>query len=107
MKCGEQALLPAVRNADRDTMVVANGFSCKTQIQQSDAGRTALHVAQAIKLARDRGQVGSQPGRAESFSVEGRPKAPPAWRAARAAAGGLVLLAGAAAARYAIAPRRS
>ena len=107
MQCGEQALLPAVRNADRDTLVIANGFSCKTQIQQSDAGRTALHVAQAIKLARDRGQVGSQPGRAESFSVEGRPKAPPAWRAARAAAGGLVLLAGAAAARYAIAPRRS
>ena len=106
MQCGEQALLPAVRNADRDTLVIANGFSCKTQIQQSDAGRTALHVAQAIKLARDRGQVGSQPGRAESFSVEGRPTAPPAWRAARAAAGGLVLLAGAAAARYAIAPRR-
>ncbi|HEX3831564.1 MAG TPA: hypothetical protein VHW04_06305, partial [Solirubrobacteraceae bacterium] len=32
MKSGELALLPAVRDADDSTLVIANGFSCKTQI---------------------------------------------------------------------------
>ena len=36
--CGEQALLPAVRDADGETVVVANGFSCKTQIEQGGTG---------------------------------------------------------------------
>ncbi len=36
---------PAVREADQDTLVIANGFSCKTQIEQGDTGRRALHVA--------------------------------------------------------------
>ena len=107
VRCGEQALLPAVRNAEPDTLVIANGFSCKTQIQQSDTGRTALHVAQVITLARDRAQVGHQPAPEEPSSVEARPKAPPAGRAARAAAGGLALLAAATATRYTVARRRS
>lgn len=107
MQCGEQALLPAVRKADYDTLVIANGFSCKTQIQQSGSGRSALHVAQAIKLARDRGPDGHQPDRGEPSAIEVRPKAPAAWRAARAAAGGFTLLVGAAAARYAIASWRT
>jgi FAD/FMN-containing dehydrogenase/Fe-S oxidoreductase len=51
-QCGEQALLPAVREADEHTLVVANGFSCKTQIQQSGAERNALHLSQVMKMAR-------------------------------------------------------
>jgi hypothetical protein len=58
LQCGEQALLPAVRDADRDTIVIADGFSCKTQIEQSGTGRHALHVAQVIKMARERGPQG-------------------------------------------------
>jgi Fe-S oxidoreductase len=58
MKCGEQALLPAVRDADPDVLVIADGFSCKTQIQQSDAPRNALHVAQVMKMAREHGPEG-------------------------------------------------
>ena len=58
MQCGEQALLPAVREADASTLIVANGFSCKTQIQQCDTGRRALHVAQVMKLAREHGRNG-------------------------------------------------
>lgn len=46
--CGEQALLPAVRNADEDTLIVANGFSCKTQIADAGTGRTALHTGQVL-----------------------------------------------------------
>ncbi|MEU3254859.1 FAD-linked oxidase C-terminal domain-containing protein [Streptomyces sp. NPDC006997] len=54
MDCGEQALLPAVRAADEDTLVVADGFSCKTQIKDAGTGRHALHLAEVMKRARDR-----------------------------------------------------
>ncbi|MHB1569615.1 MAG: FAD-binding oxidoreductase, partial [Solirubrobacteraceae bacterium] len=62
MQCGEHALLPAVRAADPDTLVIADGFSCKTQIQQSDAGRNALHVGQVMKMAREHGPQGYRGG---------------------------------------------
>jgi Fe-S oxidoreductase len=53
MDCGEQALLPAVRQAEPDTLVVTDGFSCKTQIADSGTGRHALHTAQVMKMARE------------------------------------------------------
>jgi Fe-S oxidoreductase len=60
LQCGEQALLPAVRAADRETLVIADGFSCKTQIQQAGTGRRALHAAQVIKMAREHGPDGQR-----------------------------------------------
>ena len=45
-------LLPAVRNADRDTLVIADGFSCREQIEQS-ADRRALHLAELLAMALD------------------------------------------------------
>jgi FAD/FMN-containing dehydrogenase/Fe-S oxidoreductase len=60
MECGEQALLPAVRQAGPDTLVVANGFSCKTQITDAGTGRRALHLAEVMKLARDGRPAGGQ-----------------------------------------------
>jgi FAD/FMN-containing dehydrogenase/Fe-S oxidoreductase len=51
MACGEQALLPAVRAAAPSTLVVADGFSCSTQIAHG-TGRRALHVAEVLALAR-------------------------------------------------------
>lgn len=45
--CGEQALLPAVREADMETLVLADGFSCRTQIEQA-TGRRAAHVAEIL-----------------------------------------------------------
>jgi Fe-S oxidoreductase len=59
--CGERALFPKVREAAADTLVVADGFSCKTQIGQG-VGRKALHVAQVLKLARG-GDPWEQPQR--------------------------------------------
>ncbi len=50
MKVGELVLLPAVRNAKPDTLIVADGFSCREQIAQA-TGRHAVHVAQALQLA--------------------------------------------------------
>jgi Fe-S oxidoreductase len=50
MKVGEQVLLPAVRSAPRDAIIVADGFSCRTQIAQA-TDRRALHLAELIELA--------------------------------------------------------
>ena len=101
MACGEQALLPAVRDAPADEVVVANGFSCKTQIEQGESGgRRALHVAQVMKLAREHGTTGYTPGRPEDPYYERRPPAPKSVRRARAAvlAGVAAAVAGAVAA---------
>jgi len=40
-------LLPAVRAASDDTVIVANGFSCREQIHQL-TGRRAYHFAEVI-----------------------------------------------------------
>ncbi|MGW1255578.1 FAD-binding and (Fe-S)-binding domain-containing protein [Streptomyces sp. NPDC002513] len=47
---GEQVLLPAVRAAASDTVILADGFSCRTQIaQQTD--RSGTHLAELIARA--------------------------------------------------------
>jgi len=45
---GERALLPAVRRAPLETLIVADGFSCREQISQA-TGRQALHLAQVLQ----------------------------------------------------------
>src|SRR5665213_406411 len=54
IKCGERVLLPEVRKADPDTLIVTNGFSCREQISQT-TDRRAVHIAQVIKMALDQG----------------------------------------------------
>jgi FAD/FMN-containing dehydrogenase/Fe-S oxidoreductase len=44
---GELSLLPAARAADADTVLVADGTSCRHQIE-SGAGRKAVHVASVL-----------------------------------------------------------
>ncbi|MCZ7430228.1 FAD-binding and (Fe-S)-binding domain-containing protein [Streptomyces sp. WMMC1477] len=46
--CAEYALFPALRALDAGTLVLADGFSCRTQIEQSDTGRTPLHLAEVL-----------------------------------------------------------
>jgi Fe-S oxidoreductase len=50
VKCGERALLPRVRQAREQDLIIADGFSCRTQIEQGTR-RRALHLAQVLKLA--------------------------------------------------------
>jgi len=50
IKVGERALLPAVRDAAEDTLIIADGFSCREQIAQT-TDRRALHLAQVIQMA--------------------------------------------------------
>ncbi|MBI4485680.1 MAG: FAD-binding oxidoreductase, partial [Acidobacteria bacterium] len=47
---GERVLLPAVRQASDETLIVADGFSGQEQIAQL-TGRRAIHLAQALRLA--------------------------------------------------------
>jgi len=91
MKVGELVLLPAVRKAARDTLLVANGFSCRTQIEQS-TGRRALHLADVLDMAATegpRGPSGDYPERKYVADYRGEVAAP-GW----AAAAGLLLAVG-------------
>jgi FAD/FMN-containing dehydrogenase/Fe-S oxidoreductase len=47
---GELELLPAVRHAPPDWLIIADGFSCREQIAQG-SHRHALHLAEALQMA--------------------------------------------------------
>ncbi|MFR9721898.1 FAD-binding and (Fe-S)-binding domain-containing protein [Streptomyces sp. MS19] len=52
MACAEAGLLPAVREADGETLVLADGFSCRTQVEQAGTGHAPpLHVAEVLAAA--------------------------------------------------------
>ena len=57
MRVGERVLLPAVREAATDTLILADGFSCREQIAQS-TNREALHLAQVLQMAMREGPSG-------------------------------------------------
>ncbi|MDX1682147.1 MAG: FAD-linked oxidase C-terminal domain-containing protein, partial [Phycisphaeraceae bacterium] len=47
VEIGEKVLLPAVRDASEDTLIVTDGFSCQEQIHQLTNRRT-IHLAQLL-----------------------------------------------------------
>jgi FAD/FMN-containing dehydrogenase/Fe-S oxidoreductase len=49
----ERILLPAVRNATKETLIVTDGFSCREQILQG-TGKPAIHLAEVLKMALNR-----------------------------------------------------
>lgn len=55
--CGERVLLPMVRRAGKETLIIADGFSCREQIRQM-TNRQALHVAQVLQMAISEGPRG-------------------------------------------------
>jgi Fe-S oxidoreductase len=57
VRIGESSLLPAVRRADDRTLVIADGFSCRTQIEQR-TGRRVRHLAEVLAEA---GETGGRP----------------------------------------------
>ncbi len=61
---GERVLLPAVRDADDTTLVVTDGFSCRTQIEHNTT-RRALHIAEVARMAIGEGPAGPGIGRPE------------------------------------------
>ena len=92
MRVGERVLLPAVREASRDTIIIADGFSCREQIAQS-TDREALHVAQVLHMAMQGNATGELPEQRYAehpAALDGRKLA---WKAA-GIAGGIALFAG-------------
>jgi hypothetical protein len=69
VKVGEQVLLPAVRQAPEDALIVASGFSCREQIAQSTP-RRALHPAQVLQMALREGPDGPRGDLPEKGYVE-------------------------------------
>ncbi|GGM22869.1 dimethylmenaquinone methyltransferase [Streptomyces fumigatiscleroticus] len=63
MAVAEQGVLPAVRAAAPDSLVVADGFSCRTQIEEGGTGRRAVHLAEVLALALDGNLPGDHPER--------------------------------------------
>ena len=55
LKMGELSLLPAVRRADADALIVADGTSCRHQIQDGSQ-REAMHVARVLKMSLEAAQ---------------------------------------------------
>ncbi|TVZ79020.1 FAD-binding and (Fe-S)-binding domain-containing protein [Streptomyces sp. BK340] len=53
MAVAELGVLPAVRAAAPDSLLLADGFSCRTQIEQGGTGRRALHLAEVLALGLD------------------------------------------------------
>ena len=59
MAMAEASLLPAVRKADAATFIVADGTSCRHQIQDG-AARGAMHAAQLLAMSLDRAPSSSK-----------------------------------------------
>ncbi|WP_030935450.1 FAD-binding and (Fe-S)-binding domain-containing protein [Streptomyces sp. NRRL B-24720] len=96
MTIGEQGVLPAVRDAPDASLVLADGFSCRTQIEQGGTGRRAMHLAEALALGLDGPPPADHPEKAVDRPAAG-------VRDARLVTAGAVAAAGAAAvAAYAL-----
>ena len=97
MRLGERVLLPRVRAAAADVIVVADGFSCREQIAQG-THRQALHPAQVLKMAIDaeRGEVRAEPFPELGYMPDARRES------AKAAAAGTIAVAAAAALALAV-----
>jgi Fe-S oxidoreductase len=64
VKAGELALLPAVRDAKPETIIIGDGFSCREQIAQT-TDRQALHLADVLWLGLRYGPAGPPGDRPE------------------------------------------
>ncbi len=53
VEVGEHSLLPTVREASPDTIILTDGFSCRSQIEHL-SGRKAVHIAQLLGRALER-----------------------------------------------------
>ena len=78
--CAEQVLLPRLRDAPADAVILADGFSCRTQIHELDSGgREAMHLAELLAASQ------ALPAERPEAAAAPRPAVPSA--AARLAAG--------------------
>lgn len=71
--CAEDVLLPAIGALADDEWVLADGFSCQTQIHElHDGGHEAVHLAQLLEHGRIAEQTARHSGTASAPSSNGR-----------------------------------
>jgi hypothetical protein len=94
MRAGERVLLPAVREANEDVLVITDGFSCRSQIEHGAGGRRALHLAEVVAMGMgSRSDEGAPTGtehhrmRAALATLGAAAVGGAAWSAVRAARG--------------------
>ncbi len=68
--CGERVILPKVRDAEDGTLILADGFSCREQIDQG-TGKMPLHFAQVLRMA----QLQALDGRSRNGQANGLARA--------------------------------
>jgi hypothetical protein len=68
VKVGERVLLPKVRTADRDTLILTDGFSCRSQIEQL-TDRNAIHLADALYSASGKSAFKDSPSRTRQVAA--------------------------------------
>jgi Fe-S oxidoreductase len=73
--CGERILLPLIRKQTRDTLIIADGFSCREQVRQL-TDRVPLHTAQVLKMAISCGPRGPAGNYPEQEFITGEPAVP-------------------------------
>jgi Fe-S oxidoreductase len=71
VRCGERNLFPVVRQADPETLIIADGFSCREQIRQGTE-REAVHSAQVLQMALRQSSVAKFATPPEQLFVEHR-----------------------------------
>ncbi|MFI6662980.1 FAD-binding and (Fe-S)-binding domain-containing protein [Streptomyces sp. NPDC050523] len=85
--CAERVLLPRLREEDEGTVLLADGFSCRTQVHEFDSGgHEGVHLAELLAS----GLPGGAHGSAYATGPEARP-APPGRRARTLALAGAAL----------------
>jgi FAD/FMN-containing dehydrogenase/Fe-S oxidoreductase len=68
VKIGERVLLPAIRQAPPDTLIIADGFSCVRQIEDL-TGRRAFHIAELLQMAiREGGVAQAEPSTPHTYA---------------------------------------
>ena len=73
--CGERALLPSVREAPKDAIILTDGFSCREQIAQT-TDRNAMHLAQVLRMALENGPAGPAGGYPEATDAQASASTP-------------------------------
>ncbi|MET7497039.1 FAD-linked oxidase C-terminal domain-containing protein [Streptomyces sp900116325] len=89
MKIAEKGVLPGVRESAPSALIIADGFSCRTQIEQGETGRRAMHLAEALALGLDTPPVDHPEKLVERPHVSSRD----AWLATAAALTAAVMVA--------------
>jgi hypothetical protein len=66
VKAAERVLLPAVKNAEKSTIIITDGYSCREQIEQL-TNRKGMHTAQVLQMALHENQEADAAGKQTNF----------------------------------------